>query len=310
MWFLVSAIVFGALFTIVFKVCQSRKIDTNQVIFFNYLTALLFIAIPAAVGLAVGDTAPSDYSLPFSSCILALAEGFLFMFSFVLMDIGVLRAGVALTTVSSKASLILPVILSWIFLSQPAPAWIPVGLVLLALALTVVPAESQKQDHVIPDRTEGQKRRTIFALFAVFLCYGCSDFGLKIVQHSVQVNLDVTARTDTHLDAMTALIFLSASILSLIHCFAKSSFRKHPVKIGSIIGGLSLGIANTLCTASLLRALKVISTDILYPVYNIGVVLIATVAGIIFFRERLKPVQFIGIATAILAIILLRLYIK
>ena len=295
MWFLVSAIIFGSLFSIVFKVCQSLRIDTDQVIHFNYLTAFIIAVLSALLQSGGPDSVLQGFSPRWSNTIPALVEGILFVLSFVVMDHSVWRSGVALTTVAARASLILPVIFSWIFLAQPAPAWLPVGIVLISLALIILPAEGQKHDpSLLTNKTDAQRRRrTLLMLVSVFACYGCSDFGLKIVQ-----------QTDPHTDVMMGLIFISATLFSLLICFVKGSFRKHPLGIKSILGGFILGLVNTLCTASLLRALGAMSTGLFYPLYNIGIVLVATLTGIIFFKERLKPVQFAGIALSILAIVL------
>ena len=46
------------------------------------------------------------------------------------------------------------------------------------------------------------------------------------------------------------------------------------------------------------------STGVFYPLYNIGIVLVATLAGLLFFGERMKWVQVAGLALAVGAIAL------
>jgi multidrug transporter EmrE-like cation transporter len=52
----------------------------------------------------------------------------------------------------------------------------------------------------------------------------------------------------------------------------------------------------------MLKALAVMPTGVFYPLYNIGIVLVATLAGLLFFGERLKWVQAAGLALAVAAI--------
>ena len=52
----------------------------------------------------------------------------------------------------------------------------------------------------------------------------------------------------------------------------------------------------------MLRALAAMPTGTFYPIYNIGIVLVATLAGLLFFGERLKWVQVAGLLLAIAAI--------
>ena len=54
----------------------------------------------------------------------------------------------------------------------------------------------------------------------------------------------------------------------------------------------------------MLRALGVMSTGLYYPLYNIGIVLVAALAGILFFNERLKWAQVAGLVLAVAAIAL------
>ena len=63
-----------------------------------------------------------------------------------------------------------------------------------------------------------------------------------------------------------------------------------------------LGFANIGCTSCMLRALVVMPTSLFYPLYNIGIVLVAALAGILFFGERMEWKQVAGLALAVVAI--------
>ena len=184
MVFLILAILCGSLFSIIFKLCQRHDVDGRQVTLFNYAVAFLFTLLPI-VARTVFDpgTSASDYIPGASSWLLAVVQGLLFTFGFIVMDRSTQRSGVALTTVCARASLILPVLLSWILLSQPAPSWLPVILVVAAMALIIGPTETRPAGRAA---TGGPGRHAImFALLGVFLVFGCSDFFLKVVQHTV-----------------------------------------------------------------------------------------------------------------------------
>lgn len=317
MLYLAGAVIFGSLFSIIFKLCQNLKIDTRLVILYNYVTAALASWIPIGISLLGGKNAPADYSLQWASCGFALFQGFMFVLGFTIMDRSIWRSGVALTTVSARASLILPVIFGWLLLSQPAPSWLPVGIVLVALALIVLPAENVKHDSsTLSNKTDAQRRRrTELALVTVFLCYGISDFSLKLAQNSVETRLPEGAALDTHLNALMGIIFLSACVFSAISSIAQGSLRIHPFGnkkvrplldgcVRSVIGGVALGTVNLLCTSCSLRALSVLPTGTYYPIYNIGIVIVAAVAGVLFFKEKIKWLQIAGILLSILAIFL------
>ena len=52
----------------------------------------------------------------------------------------------------------------------------------------------------------------------------------------------------------------------------------------------------------MLRALVVMPTGLFYPLYNIGIVLVAALAGVLFFGERLEWKQVAGLVLAVAAI--------
>ena len=54
----------------------------------------------------------------------------------------------------------------------------------------------------------------------------------------------------------------------------------------------------------MLRGLGAIPTGLFYPLYNAGIVLVATLSGLLFFGERLGWVQAGGLALAVVAITL------
>ena len=305
MVYLIIAIVFGSLFSVMLKLCQRWQIDSQQVIFFNYFFAFLITLAPLLVRMAGSGGVPlQDYLLKPASVWACVLQGILFLAGFSIMDRSTFHCGVALTTAAARASLILPVLLSWVLLSQPAPSWIAVGLILLSMALIVLPAEDEEPATAgISDKA--RRRRAALALVAVFVAFGLSDFTLKLAQHSVEtVSAHDPVLEGRQMDALTCVIFLMASIAGLLVCLVTGSFRKHKVSWRSLAAGLALGLINIGCTSCALRALRVLTTGTFYPLYNIGIVILATLIGVLFFKEKLKWLQVAGLALAVAAIAL------
>ena len=300
MLYLILAIIGGSLFSIIFKLCQRHGVDGRQVTLFNYALAFLFTLLPIILHVAVDrDTDAAHYLPGTSSWLLAAVQGVLFTTGFIVMDRSTQRSGVALTTVCARASLILPVLLSWMLLSQPAPSWLPVLLIIVAMALIIGPSGARPAGRPSPGRPG--RFALMFALLGVFLIFGFSDFFLKVVQHSVSERTE-PALVDKQLSTLTCIIFLMASIASLIVCVVSGSFHRHRVRWATVGWGALLGIANIGCTSCTLRALVSMPTGTFYPLYNIGIVLVATLAGLLFFGERLKWMQVAGLVLALVAI--------
>lgn len=305
MIYLLFAILFGSLFSVVLKICQRAQIDTQQVILFNYSSAFLLTLLPILLRMAGPDgVPPQDFTLRPASIGACVLQGVLFLTGFSIMDRCTMRCGVALTTASARASLILPVLLSWILLAQPAPSWLAVGLILAAMTLIVLPSgkdSSSPESAAVPQ----SRGKAALALIAVFIAFGLSDFTLKLAQHTVEpVSAGDSVLMNRQLDALTCVIFLMASIAGLVVCLVSGSFRKHKVGWRSLLAGLALGVINIVCTSCSLKALSVLATGTFYPLYNIGIVVVATLIGVLFFKEKLRPLQIAGLAVAVAAIAL------
>ncbi len=304
MTYLAIAILCSSLFAVIFKLCQQRQIDALQVICINYTVGVILSWAPIALNILMAHQAIESYSLTPLSIVLSCMQGGLFMMGFITMNQSTCRNGVALTTVSARASLILPVTFSWLILSQPAPKWIPVAGVILAMLMIILPNKQQDHAPSIYRLTSDaiRKRKAAIALCSVFIFYGIADFSLKLVQFSVENAYRDDETLNTHLTALTGAIFFMSAALSFILCLVKGSFRKHPLNWAIIGWGALLGAVNVGCTACMLRALGMMPTGHFYPLYNIGIVLASTIIGICFFKERIKIVQLLGFILAIAAI--------
>lgn len=310
MVFLLIAAVCGALFSIIFKVCQRRGIDTMQAILFNYVTAILVAWIPLFAHQLSGGPAVVN---PFNQSWiwLALLQGLFFMSGFIVMAQSTRRCGVALTTVAARASLVIPVVLSWVLLAGPAPQWLPVGLVVTALVLMAakpLPNPSLRSP-VIGEKREVQRpltgKTSALIFFLVFLFYGIADFSLKAVQNSVSAQCaGDEALVGRQLSALTGTIFVMAALLSLLVVLCRPKSQRKPFDPRSIVAGAMLGLANLGCTTCILRSLTILPAATFFPLYNIAIVILGTLAGILLFKERIRPLQYIGLAIAIVAIVL------
>lgn len=299
MIYLITAIICGSLFSILFKVCARSGGDSRLVIFYNYLAALIASLFPIAKGIIIDGTTASSFILPGWIVGLTVISGLFFMLGFVTLNSSTQKCGVALTTVSAKAALVIPVILCYLFLGEKEPAWGPVAMMFAAMILIISPSPSAFKGRSGKDFAAGA--------LLVFLCYGISDFMLKFNQHSVRLRAGGdTVLENAGMDSMMSFIFLFALIISLVYCLMKGSFKNKENRLKNLLFGLALGLVNLGCTSSMIRSLASLPSNVFFPIYNTGVVLAGTAAGIIFFREKLKWSQVLGLVLAVVAVILLK----
>jgi multidrug transporter EmrE-like cation transporter len=65
--------------------------------------------------------------------------------------------------------------------------------------------------------------------------------------------------------------------------------------------GLFLGAINTYLFA---RSLKTIQLAVAYPVFSAGCIALITVVSLMVFKERLRPVNFVGLGVVVVGIVL------
>ena len=97
--------------------------------------------------------------------------------------------------------------------------------------------------------------------------------------------------------------FITALIMGIASMLIKG---QRPGKY-EIAFGLLVGIPNYFSAKFLLDALAYIPAVITYPTCNVATILVVTLAGILFFREKLSRRQGLAIAAILIALALLNL---
>ena len=295
--FLIIATVLTAMFSIVFKIFHRKDIDANQAIFFNYLTAFVLGVLFSLGGGVVVNPLKADWLVD------VIILGFIFMAGMVMLSASTRRVGVAISTVCSRASMVIPIIVSYMFIEGSAkPKWLLICLVLVAMTLTIW-----------SDKPEGGHKYSLLDILApvtVFLMFGASNSYLKVLQHRVTVNDTAAGLSEqvinSEISLVTASVFFVAMLMCIFSFFKKSEDGKRsPLLLKNVMGGVVLGFVNYFCTYTLMLSMKTIDSSFLFPVHNIGIVAIGAIVGWLAFNEKLKPHQVVGIVLAAVSIALL-----
>ena len=297
MIYLITAILFGSLFAILFKIFQRNGIDALQAIGINYVVAFALGSL-GSLTQGFSTTGMASWILP------AMGAGLFMMGSFVTMNMttrshGIAIAtiaamttrshGIAIATIAARVAFVVPVLCAFLFLHGDEPRWLASALVIASLLL------------IFHHRQEiNTSTRNLLNPIPVFICYGMANFLLKLSQQIVAQN----GGDNAELSLVTGVAFLSALLFTVIYYMMQPRSSRQPLRWNNVVAGIVLGVVNMGCTFFLLKSLMTIDSSIFYPVYNITIVLIATLAGRFGFGERLTPLQYGGIAVAIAAIIL------
>jgi drug/metabolite transporter (DMT)-like permease len=271
-----------------FNLFPRFKVDTFQAIVFNYIvcviTGLLFI----------GSIEPVMIREYRPWMIIALFLGGVFIGTFYLIAITTQRYGISVSSIASKMSLAIPVVFALFVFdieSKNFNAWNYLG---LFSALMAIYLSSSKSTNQAPTA----KRRGfswILLPILVFIFGGIIDTSINYANYRYI--------TPSEESVFPIYIFAMASLIGIVVLIT----RNRRIKYRNIVWGTILGVINYFSVYFLLRALSAFQNDgaLLYPILNMLIILGSAGVSVLFFDERLKKKNKIGLALSLISIFLI-----
>lgn len=280
MIYLILAILTSTTILVVFKLLPRYQIHLPQAITLNYLTAATLGYLSIAGDFRVADI-PGKPWFAFS-----LLTGLGLIAGFYTFGMSTRKVGVALTSVASKMSVVIPVLLGFIVFHDPMGISRVGGVVLALLAFyfTLYRKGSRAAGLAV----------LIFPIL-LFLINGANDSLFKMAEAWF-------IGDDFVLFLATA--FLVALFLGLAFSFWPGKQREG-LKSRHVVAGIVLGLLNWYSTLAVLKGLSVFDVSVFYPVYNAGVVGLSTLIGAFYFKEKLSNLNWAGVGLALLAILVI-----
>lgn len=276
---IVLAIFFSSCIIVTFRLFIILKIDNLQAITVNYLAAAIFSY------LAYGQSFTAVELLHKPWFGWAVINGFLFILVFFVFARSAQKAGVAITAVASKMSVIIPVSIGIIIYGDSLNIPKAAGILTAFPAFYLVFWGRQKEP--------ADKRYWLLPLI-LFLGTGSND---SVMKHAQKFHVG-----DEYLLFLGTIFVLSL----VIGTFAWLSGLSGPVKkisLRNIIAGLILGFFNFGSTMFFLKSLALFESSVFFPVFNVSVVSMGALIGWLIFKEKLLLKNWLGILLAILTII-------
>lgn len=295
MIYLILAILFSTGVFVAMRLFESFKLDNHQALMWNYVFA-------TATGFIVCEKFDTLPQLVAESWFgLSFLTGFWFIFTYLLMAASTQRSGVTVTSLSSKISVVLPILAGVIFFGESLNFVAIMGIVLALVALVLVvggrgqSTDSGRDDvHIVSTNGKGM----ITALLPVFIFFGTGtgDILMKITEQQ---------HTGGDMGFMIAFIYFVALVFGIIIVVIDIIRGKSKWKWKNAIGGIMLGVINYFSTYCVMNAMRFFDNVVLFPIYNIGVVSLTALIGWIAFKEKLTWKNYLGLAIAIIAVILI-----
>jgi len=284
MLILFFCILLNSLIGVVFKLFERYGVDNFQAIVVNYLVCVLTAAV-----VSNGNPIPPNLtSQPWFG--FALGLGVLFIIIFNLFALTVQKTGIMVSTIFQKMSLVAPALIAILVYQESSGIlkWVGIGISLLAIVLLSYNAETENKNSI-------QTHHLWIYPMLTFIGSCIIDSSIFLVQKNNLV--------DEGDIGFVASLFLFAGVTGFIILCFRLVQKQTNIKIKNIIATICLGIPNFFSIYLLLLALQQgWEGSVVFPVNNVGVLVLAAFFGIVLFSEKLNRIKLAGFVLSLLAI--------
>jgi len=218
--------------------------------------------------------------------LLGIFTGLMYVLCLWLFNKAIQAQGLALSTTLMRLSAAIPTLGSLVFFNETTGFLQSLG---IGLAFMCLPLASREPLHFVrsgPPFWQG----LVWGLL-LFVTYGITDFVFKI-QAELEPQADPKAFMATIFG--TALIFTLPRLKGLA-----------PPGPACLFWGTALGTTNVLATWFWILALSHLPGAIAYPTLGLGVITVTTLISLVFWKETLRPANYLFLAMACVAVFLI-----
>ena len=279
--YLILTILLSTIIIITFKVMGIYKINTLQTITFNYLFAAITGYFMMGNGITLSGLMEKDW---FNYTFFT---GAMFILTFFLFAQSSQKAGVSITAVSSKMSVILPVAAGFIWFHDALTLYKVLGIVLGLASFYFIFNTGQKMRF--------NYHYTLLPLL-LLIGNGINDTVVKFVQFNF-LNGDE--------NIFIEVVFIIAFLIGGFYLAILMILGKESLHLKSVLSGFFLGAVNFFGAWFFLKSMVIYEASFLFPVVNVSIVVLSSLVGLVIFKENLRRINVVGIIMAAVAILLI-----
>jgi multidrug transporter EmrE-like cation transporter len=276
MLFLVLSILCSVIVGVIFKITRKYHAHPTQIIAFNYVVALALCYFTFSPNLN-----EVDVTAPWS---IYIAIGVLLPVVFLFLVASIKNMGIVKTDAAQRLSLFIPILAAWLIFREEFNFYKVIGLIVGFLALLLI----------LRKQSENLENKWIFPA-VVLVGFGVIDILFK------QIALYTTLPYPTSL----FVVFCIALMVALLISIYEIGVKKGELEPKSILFGTLVGIFNFGNILFYLKAHKAFAENpsTVFAGMNMGVIILGSLVGLVFFKEKLSKINFIGIFLALIAIV-------
>jgi len=289
MIYLLLSIVCASTIFLIFKYFRIFGVNTFAAIIINYITA-------AGIGyFIVIDPPQLEEMIKESWFPIALLTGAAFIALFTLMAVVTQKVGASVASVTVKMAVVIPISLAFVLYDDRINFTKLAG---ITLALVGIYLSSTK-----PNSSPKSAKGNLLLLTALFIGSGLLD---SVMKYAEEMHL---SNDPSKILKFVPTIFAFAAIFGSLFLLAGYVLQKKKQKLEKqdFIWGILLGIINYGSIYFLLSALNFENweSSVVFPINNMGIVALTSMASMLLFKEKLFPRNILGIFISILAIALI-----
>lgn len=276
MLFLILSILCSVIVGVIFKITRKYNANPIQVVAFNYVFALLLCYFTFNP-----DITQVDGSAPWS---LYIGIGVLLPIVFLFLIASIKHMGIVKTDAAQRLSLFIPILAAWFIFKEDFNSYKVIGLLIGFVALLLI----------LKRQSVNTENKWIYPT-VVLLGFGVIDILFK------QIALYTTLPYTTSL----FVVFDISLAISLLVVVYETVLKKVKLQAKNILFGALVGLFNFGNILFYLKAHKAFSDNpsTVFAGMNMGVIILGSLVGLLFFKEKLSKINFIGIFLALIAIV-------
>lgn len=280
MIYLAASIFSSSMIFVVFRIAKNYQSKLSVLISVNYFAATL-LGITLFQPLKTFSPENSIQWIPY-----AAALGILFTIMFFFIGKSSQKAGITVTTLATKLSLVFPVTFSLVYFHEKLSVLKLAGIVsaIVAVALTVYKKDIKRTNL-----------QYVLLPVLIFVGSGFVDSLVKFVQ--------ATKISESEVSFYTTLVFFVALLCGATYLLLSRQWSAKP-HFPTLLLGTLLGITNFGSLYFLLQALNKteMASSLVFALNNMLIVALSTLLGTILFKEKLNMINFAGILLALFSL--------
>jgi drug/metabolite transporter (DMT)-like permease len=300
MLYFILSVLFTVALYIIMRAYPQYRINSFHAIVFNYYSCV-------CTGLILTPDIGAFREITWSSegTLLTLALGTMFVIAFMLIGTTAQKVSVTAASLAGNMSLVIPVLFGlFVFKNNnkdfTALNYTGLVLALAALAFGAIQTKAKNETATVEKPGTGHAA-TILWLLPVLTFLG-SGTNNTLINFLSSKYYGPEQTTIFMIIACAGAVLIGTTLL-----LYKIIFSNEKLELRSVVGGLILGVPNFLSLYFLLLALSSFgnSAAFVFPIYNILSMLVSSLAAWLIYKERLNNLNRLGLALAVIAIVLI-----